>query len=134
MPGSDSPAAVRLDKWLWAARFFKTRRLAADAIRGGKVSVEGVTAKPAREVRPGHRVKVTKGPYQFEVVVEGLSDTRGPAPVARTLYRETDESVARREAVRAQQRAAAAGIPRMPHRPDRRDRRELAAFKRRDKD
>lgn len=133
MPGSDRaapPGGVRVDKWLWAARFFKTRRLAADAVKGGKVSVDGVTAKPAKEVRPGQTLVVTKGAYQFEVVVEGLADTRGPASVAETLYRETEASAARREQVRAQHRSIAVSVPRADHRPDRRDRRELADFKR----
>ncbi|HKJ96027.1 MAG TPA: S4 domain-containing protein [Gammaproteobacteria bacterium] len=122
--------SVRLDKWLWAARFFKTRRLAADAIKGGKVSVDGARAKPAREVKAGQEVRVTKGAFEFTVLVEDVSDKRGPAPQAQALYRETNESVARRERVREQQRAAAAAMPRVDHRPDRKDRRALAAFKR----
>lgn len=133
MPGSDRaapPGGVRVDKWLWAARFFKTRRLAADAVKGGKVSIDGVTARPAKEVRPGQTLLVTKGPYQFEVVVEGLADTRGPASIAETLYHETEASAARREQIRSQRRSIAVSVPRADHRPDRRDRRELAAFKR----
>ncbi len=122
--------SVRLDKWLWAARFFKTRRLAVDAIKGGKVSVDGVGAKPAKEVRVGQTVTVGKGEVQFEIVVEGLSERRGPAPEAEKLYRETAASAARREQVRTQRKAVAAAIPRPDHRPDRRDRRSLAAFKR----
>jgi ribosome-associated heat shock protein Hsp15 len=127
---ADASASVRLDKWLWAARFFKTRRLATDAIKGGKVSVDGVRAKPAREVRVGQSVVVGKGEVEFEVEVQALSDRRGPAPEARTLYRETDASIARRERIGAERRAAAAAIPRPDHRPDRRDRRRLAEFKR----
>lgn len=123
-------AAVRLDRWLWAARFFKTRRLAAEAIRAGKVSVDGVRAKPARAVRVGQRVAIGKGPTLFEVDVAGLSEQRGPASIAQTLYVETPESVAKREEERLIQRAGLAAQPRPDHRPERRDRRELAAFKR----
>lgn len=123
-------AAVRLDRWLWAARFFKTRRLAAEAIRAGKVSVDGVRAKPAKAVRIGQQVLVGKGPVVFEVDVQGLSEQRGPAAVAETLYTETAESIAKREAQQAMHRADRAAQPRPQHRPDRRDRRELAAFKR----
>lgn len=122
--------SVRLDKWLWAARFFKTRRLAADAIRGGKVNIDGVRAKPAKDVRVGHSVSVTKGPESFEVVVQGLSERRGPAVQARELYRETASSVARREQARAQHQSVAAAVPRPDHRPERRERRRLMSFKR----
>lgn len=121
---------VRLDRWLWAARFFKTRRLAVDAIKGGKVNVDGARAKPARSVRVGQRVTVSKGPVTFEVDVLGLAEQRGPAAEAERLYAETEASVAERERQRAQRRAVGAAIPQPDHRPDRRDRRRLAAFKR----
>lgn len=127
MPEADG---VRLDRWLWAARFFKTRRQAVDAIKGGKVSVDGARAKPARTVRLGQRVAVTKGPVTFEVDVLGLSEQRGPAMEAEQLYAETEASRAGRERQRAQRRAVAAAIPQPDHRPERRDRRQLAAFKR----
>lgn len=129
MPES-SNQAVRLDKWLWAARFFKTRRLATDAIKGGKVAVDGQRAKPAKDVRVGQMVTVTKGVYEFRVQVDALSDQRGPASVAEQLYTETEESRERRQLVRAQQRNVAASVPRTDGRPDRRNRRELAQFKR----
>lgn len=129
MPAS-SDAAVRLDKWLWAARFFKTRRLASEAIKGGKVEVDGQRAKPAKEVRVGQSVAVTKGVYEFVVTVEGLSEQRGPATQAQQLYTETEESVARRERIRAQQKMVAASVPKTEGRPDRRERRKLAHFKR----
>lgn len=122
--------SVRLDRWLWAARFFKTRRLAVDAIKGGKVDVDGVRAKPARAVRAGNRLLIRKGPQTFEVDVEGLAEQRGPAPEAQALYTETDASVRARERQRDELRAAAAAQPRPDHRPDRRDRQRLAAFKR----
>ncbi|KAF0284252.1 RNA-binding S4 domain-containing protein [Spiribacter roseus] len=122
--------SVRLDRWLWAARFFKTRRLAVDAIKGGKVEVDGVRAKPARAVRAGNRLLIRKGPQTFEVDVEDLAEQRGPAPQAQALYTETDASVRARERQRDELRAAAAAQPRPDHRPDRRDRQRLAAFKR----
>jgi len=122
--------SVRLDRWLWAARFFKTRRLAVDAIKGGKVDVDGVRAKPSRAVRIGQRLLVRKGPQTFEVDVVALAEQRGPAAVAETLYAETAASASARARQREEQRAAAAAQPRPDHRPDRRDRQRLAAFKR----
>jgi ribosomal 50S subunit-recycling heat shock protein len=89
---------VRLDKWLWAARFFKTRSLATDAVDRGRVTVNGDRAKPARNVKVGDVLDIDNGSDQWEVDVMGLSDVRGPAPVARNLYEETDVSVARRAA------------------------------------
>ncbi len=127
MSATDS---VRLDRWLWAARFFKTRRLAVEAIKTGKVSVDGIRAKPARAVKLGQRLNIRKGPMTFEIDIEGLSEQRGPAAVAQTLYRETPESLAAREQQRLEMRTAAAALPRPEHRPERRDRRALAAFKR----
>ncbi|AGY92313.1 hypothetical protein SPICUR_06745 [Spiribacter curvatus] len=127
MSGAES---VRLDRWLWAARFFKTRRLAVDAIKGGKVDVDGVRAKPARAVRIGQRLVIHKGPQTFEVHVDGLSEQRGPAAQAQMLYTETPDSVRAREQQRESLRAASAAQPRPDHRPDRRDRQRLADFKR----
>ena len=126
--------SVRLDRWLWAARFFKTRRLAIDAIRGGHVQVEGVRAKPARAVKPGQQVIVRKAAQTFEVEVLQVSDQRGPAREAEQLYRETEDSQQRRASQREAARLAAAAQPRPEHRPERRDRRQLAAFKRGSRD
>ena len=126
--------SVRLDRWLWAARFFKTRRLAIDAIRGGHVQVEGVRAKPARAVKPGQQVVVRKAAQTFEVEVLQVSDQRGPAREAEQLYRETEDSQQRRAGQREAARLAAAAQPRPEHRPERRDRRQLAAFKRGSRD
>ena len=122
--------SVRLDRWLWAARFFKTRRLAADAIKGGKVSVNGMRAKPAKELRAGSEVRLTKGSYEFVVIVQGLAEQRGPAVEAQKLYRELESSIERRRRVSEQQKIAAAVMPQVDHRPDKRDRRRLAEFKR----
>ena len=115
---------VRLDKWLWAARFFKTRGLAADAIDGGKVDVNGARAKRAKMVQAGDEVRVRQTPFEHVVHVRGLSERRGPASVAATLYEETAESKARRQTLATQIRS-------MPSddwesgRPTKRDRREI---------
>jgi ribosome-associated heat shock protein Hsp15 len=91
---------VRVDKWLWAARFFKTRSLATDAVVGGHVQLNGARVKPAKDVRVGDTLELRIGTVQWSLVVTGLSDKRGPASVARTLYEETAESAAAREAQR----------------------------------
>ncbi|MGZ3181831.1 MAG: RNA-binding S4 domain-containing protein [Telluria sp.] len=87
---------IRIDKWLWAARFFKTRSLAADAVETGRVRLGGQRIKPAREVKAGETYDIDNGSDRWEVVVKALSDKRGPAPVARALYEETPASVERR--------------------------------------
>ncbi len=121
--------SVRLDRWLWAARFFKTRRLAVEAVQGGKVDVDGGRAKPSRAVRPGDRLTITKAQQRFEVIVRDVAAERGPAKVAETLYEETEASQQRRQEQAEQRRAAAASMPRPSHRPERRDRRRLSALK-----
>jgi ribosome-associated heat shock protein Hsp15 len=127
MPSSDSaPSKVRLDKWLWAARFFKTRSLAAEAIGGGKVLVGGDRAKPAKLLQEGDEVRVRLGPYEHTVNVRGLSERRGPASVAATLYEETPDSIAARARLAEQLRMApAAFVYEEKGRPTKRDRREL---------
>jgi ribosome-associated heat shock protein Hsp15 len=92
----ESAARQRIDKWLWAARFFKTRSLAAAAVDGGKVRWNGQTVKPAREVKPGDEIDIVAGELRWTVIVRGLNGQRRPAPEARLLYEETAESVARR--------------------------------------
>ncbi|MRW93791.1 RNA-binding S4 domain-containing protein [Duganella sp. FT80W] len=116
---------VRLDKWLWAARFFKTRSLATDAIALGRVIVNGDRAKPARNVKLGDVLEIDNGADQWEVDVMGLSDVRGPATVARNLYEETDVSVARRAAVAENRRLYREPGTTIKGRPTKRDRREL---------
>src|SRR5581483_8169966 len=97
---------VRIDKWLWAARFFKTRSLATEAVLGGRVHVNGARVKPAKEVRAGDTVEVTTAGIKRTVVVAALSDKRGPASVAQTLYEETPESAVERERQTAERRLA----------------------------
>jgi ribosome-associated heat shock protein Hsp15 len=114
---------IRLDKWLWAARFFRTRSLAAQAIDLGHVRVEGERTKPAREARVGEMLDVQVGDQKLQVVIQALSTHRGSASVARELYLETADSIARRER-RAEQRAAEPAKS-IKGRPTKRDRREL---------
>lgn len=119
-------ARVRLDKWLWAARFHKTRALACEAIETGHVRVDGERVKPSRGVKVGDRVSVRRGGLAWEVEVVGLAERRGPATEAAKLYREDDASRAAREGEMARRRAAAP--PRFPGRPTKRDRRALDDF------
>jgi ribosome-associated heat shock protein Hsp15 len=122
---------VRLDKWLWAARFYKTRALAAEQADRGRVRVNGQNAKPAREVRVGDRIALRQGVVAREVDVVALSSIRGPAPVAQALYRETPESVAAREQAAAARRLAPEPADGLEQgRPTKRDRRRLADWQR----
>jgi ribosome-associated heat shock protein Hsp15 len=118
---------VRLDKWLWAARLTKTRALAAEAVKGGRVEVNGARVKPSREVRPGDEIQVTNGPYRRTVIVQALAERRGPAREAAQLYEETPASIAAREQVAAERRLAATPAPQPGGRPTKRDRRRLEA-------
>lgn len=121
-------AAVRLDLWLWAARFFKTRALAKHAIETGKVEVGGQRAKPARSVHVGDQLVVQRGDERFEVEAIGLSDVRGPASVAQTLYRESEASKLAREQARALRAAERAGFRPPESKPDKRARRLIRAL------
>jgi len=126
---------LRIDKWLWCARFFKTRSLAGDAVGGGKVHVNGIRVKPARAVRPGDLLEVTLGSETVTVKVLAIPSRRGPAAEARLAYEETPESVARRERSREQRRAARLTAPPTPGRPDKHTRRQLLELlRRRDRD
>jgi ribosome-associated heat shock protein Hsp15 len=116
---------VRIDKWLWAARLAKTRALAAEAVKGGRVEVNGQRVKPSKDVRPGDEIQVTSGPYRRTVIVTAVAERRGPAKEAALLYEETPESVAAREQVAAQRRLEATPAPRPGGRPTKRDRRRL---------
>ena len=121
---------VRVDKWLWAARFFKTRRLATEAVLGGRVHVNGVRVKPAKEVRPTDRVEITAAEVKWAVVVRGVAEKRGPATVAATLYDETPESRAARERHAAERRSARPLGADLGARPTKQDRRRLEAVRR----
>lgn len=119
---------LRIDKWLWAARFFKTRSLATDEIDKGRVAVNGQEAKPAREVKVGDTVAIRREGLTRTVVVRGLSGVRGPAPVAQQLYEETPESIAERAEAAQQRRYAREPALAIEHgRPTKRGRRELDA-------
>ena len=122
---------VRLDKWLWAARFFKTRSLATQEIDKGRIAVNGQAAKPSRELKPGDRIEMRQGPVTRSLVVRGVSHQRGPAPVAQALYEETADSIAHREEAAAQRRLAAEPALAIEQgRPTKRDRRQLAEWDR----
>lgn len=117
---------LRIDKWLWAARFYKTRSLALDEIGKGRVQVNGQDAKPSREVKPGDTVTLRQGLVQRTVIVRGISAARGPAPVAQQLYEETAQSIAERERAAEQRRLAPEpALAIAQGRPTKRDRRDL---------
>ncbi|HZH44977.1 MAG TPA: RNA-binding S4 domain-containing protein [Lysobacter sp.] len=119
---------VRLDLWLWAARFFKTRSLAKQAIETGKVEVGGQRAKASRPVRVGDTLRIVRGGEVYEVDVRALSDTRGPASVAQALYAENDASRIAREQARALRAAERAGFQPPESKPDKRARRLIRAL------
>ncbi len=120
---------MRIDKWLWAARFFKTRSLATQAVDSGKVHWNGERCKPAREIRVNDSLRVRVGEIEWEVVVRGLSDKRGPASMAQTLYEETAESCARREEKAAMRKLAREPARDIKGRPTKRDRRQLSNWR-----
>jgi len=126
-------AKVRIDKWLWAARFFKTRSVAAQAVTGGKVHVNGARIKPARMVQPGDELRIRRGELEFIVIVQGLSGKRRPAKEAQLLYKETEFSVQQREEMRGKKRLEAVNKMYGPmKRPDKRARRQIKSFTRKD--
>ena len=119
---------MRIDKWLWAARFFKTRGLAQTAVVGGKVRLNGERVKPAKEVKPGDELAVRVGEYEWSITVKALSERRGPASAARELYEESEESRARRAAQVADRRAQGGLWGDRKGRPSKRDRRRIVRF------
>ena len=121
---------MRVDKWLWAARFFKTRGAATEAVLGGHVQLNGSRVKPAREIVVGDRLEITRNAQRWIVVVSGLADRRGPASVATTLYEETPESAAERERRAVERRLAHPLGADLTERPTKRDRRRLDALRR----
>ena len=130
---SDEITRVRLDKWLWAARFFKTRGIAAQAIETGKVEVNGERAKRAKQLQVGDELRVRLGPYHHLVKVRALSERRGPPAVAATLFEESEESRKTREAMQIQVRAAQSVPGYDRGRPSKKDRRDIERLRRRDK-
>lgn len=125
---TEDGSKLRIDKWLWAARFFKTRALAVAALECGKVLVNETRVKPAKAIAPGDTLAIRLGPYLFEVEVLALSDKRGPAPQAQKLYRETDEGRSKREALAAELKAQPKASE-LKGRPTKRDRRDIERFK-----
>ena len=127
-----SDEKIRIDKWLWAARFFKTRALASEAVQGGHIHLNGTRAKPSRAVSAGDELSITKGPYRFEIEVKGVAAKRGPAKEAQRLYEESDESKEKREAVATQLRLERAANPTPDRRPDKHQRKHIIRFRRRE--
>lgn len=128
-PSATSPTRVRLDKWLWAARFFKTRSLAKQAIEGGKVHCEDGRAKPSKEITIDTVITLRQGFDEKTILVKGLSEQRRGAPEAQLLYEETAESIRSREALAAQRVAQQAGNPFTSARPDKKQRRQIHRFR-----
>lgn len=130
MPKTSSHEAIetiRIDKWLWAARFFKTRSIAKAAIEGGKVYHNGERVKVSKEIRVGTELTIQQGFDKKTVLVKALSGVRGPAPVAQQLYEETEVSIARRELIATQRKLH--NLARPDHRPSKKDRRDISKFK-----
>ena len=126
---AEEKEAVRLDKWLWAARFYKTRTLAKEMIDGGKVHYNGQRSKPNKIVEVGATVKVRQGSDEKEIVVLELSSQRRGAPEAQRLYRETEQSLANREKLAMARKMNALSMPHPDRRPDKKERRDLLKFK-----
>ncbi len=122
------PDRMRLDKWLWAARFFKTRSLATQAIEHGRVKLDGARVKPAREVKPGDRLEIRVGDFDWTLTVRGLSMQRGPAPLAQQLYEEDPASHAHRLQQASERKLAASPEAAIRGRPTKRDRRQIHRF------
>lgn len=122
-------SSVRLDKWLWAARFFKTRSVAREAVSGGKVRLNGSRAKPGRTLNIGDELRIQRGEDEYIISVVELSSRRGPAPVARTLYLESDENRLTREKLAAERSLGRQQNSAREGRPDKRQRRRLVRFK-----
>ena len=127
-PNNQHDERVRLDKWLWAARFFKHRSLATEAVDGGKVQLNGIRVKPAKDVKTGDRVDIQIADSRYTVIVRGIAEKRGSATIAQGLYEETPESIAAREAEREERRLAATPGADLHGRPTKRDRRQIGRF------
>ncbi len=119
---------LRIDKWLWAARFYKTRVLANEAVGGGHVHLNGSRIKPSREIKVGDRLEVNKSPYTFKITIVALATKRGSATLAQGLYEESEDSRQRREVVQEQRRIEKAANPGPAKRPNKRDLRQIIRF------
>jgi ribosome-associated heat shock protein Hsp15 len=124
----ETKSETRIDKWLWAARFFKTRSLAADAVAGGKVALNGGRPKPSRVIRPGDRLSIRRGAYEWSIIVKGTSNYRGPASDAAALYEESEESRSKRQSAMAQLKLERPADFDTPRRPSKKDRRAISNF------
>ena len=127
-PTEQHDERVRLDKWLWAARFFKHRSLATEAVDGGKIQLNGLRVKPAKDVKIGDRVDIQIADSRYTVIVRGIAEKRGSATIAQGLYEETPESIAAREAGHEERRLAATPGADLHGRPTKRDRRQIGRF------
>jgi len=132
--GNGAAESVRLDKWLWAARFYKTRNQATTAISGGKVHVDGDRTKPSRAIKIGQTLRIRKGTLEWNIIVDGLSDKRGSAEIAQQLYTESEESIEARKAGAEQRRLAHQANPIPLQKPTKKQRREIEKFLRRNRD
>lgn len=121
--------SVRLDKWLWAARFYKTRSIAKTMIDGGKVHYNQQRVKPNKEVKIGDCIRLSQGNIQKEIIILGITEKRGPAPEAQKLYQETETSIAKREQIAEARKYGALSMPNPERRPTKKERRELIEFK-----
>mgnify|MGYP000550625528 FL=1 len=132
MAKKDTPSdeSQRLDKWLWAARFYKTRSLAVEAINGGKVHLNNNRVKPSRTVKVGDVLNISKPPYEHIITLLGLNKNRRPAPEAQQLYSESEESIAKREILKQQLKDQPLGFRHDKGRPNKRDRRHIIKFTR----
>jgi len=120
----------RLDKWLWAARFFKTRPLAAEAINGGKVHLNGERVKPSRNIKVGDQLQITRGQFEFKITVEALNKHRRPATEAQALYAEDEQSMQKRKEIAQSLKILNANMPHSEKRPSKKQRRQIVKFKR----
>ena len=127
--GDTNNETMRIDKWLWVTRFYKTRSLATTAINGGKVHLNGSRTKPSRQVSTGDRLTIQKGPYSFSIVIDKLNRQRRPAEEARTLYTEDEQSALQRHALYKQRKLEGHSVRQRERRPDKRARRQIIQFK-----
>jgi ribosome-associated heat shock protein Hsp15 len=127
---SNDDENIRLDKWLWAARFYKTRSLATEAVKGGKVHLNQQRVKPSHHVEIGHTLRIKKESQEQTIIIKQLSAKRGPAAIAKTLYEETQESIELRDKLSQERKAIYAGMPHFAsRRPSKKDRRKIIQFK-----